>query len=53
MNECPSVVFICSCWGYFICILLSSMEHLSLLLSSFDLDVVLAVLNLLYMFRNI
>ena len=30
----------------------SSMEHLSLLLSSFDLDVVLAVLNLLYMFSK-
>ena len=28
------------------------MEHLSLLLSSFDLDVVLAVLNLLYMFSK-
>ena len=32
--------------------LYSSMEHLSLLLSSFDLDVVLAVLNLLYMFSK-
>ena len=32
--------------------LYSSMEHLSLLLSSFDLEVVLAVLNLLYMFSK-
>jgi len=32
--------------------LYSCMEHLSLLLSSFDLDVVLAVLNLLYMFSK-
>ena len=36
----------------FSCHLYSSTEHLSLLLSSFDLDVVLAVLNLLYMFSK-
>ena len=32
--------------------LYSSMEHLTTLLSSSDLDVVLAVLNLLYMFSK-